>query len=339
MYFTGRLSIDPAQATVIERQELQGPFKKLLNFLTKEDITPEEEIETFSAVHMLKDLREAFQQMGMTNLIRLSKNGVIFYVDEEGNEEDLEPAVEEFSEVVGANENACFHTLSLALEHRREGWHYLVEVHVEREHGVGAYPLNIKINAFPEMQFPSEVTGEWIRGEMRKVCVSQAAFDSFFETGRTAFSGFMEELKAAIQAQVEITDVKQQAHLRLVRPRETVSEMEQVATLLEKGRKSFFPEDFDPDPIFAAYPRFMPYLYTCMQWGGACHHENLICRNMEVVDGLGRTVMTVGAAGLFAGATTTLNPSAPFEAAKGGDITYFDENAFFNEVDRLRLMK
>ena len=339
MYFTGRLSIDPAQATVIERHELKGPFKKLLNFLTKEDITPEEEHETFSAICMLKDLREAFRKMGVTNLIRLAKNEVTFYMDEEGNETDLGPAVEDFSEALRPQENEEFDSLSLALEHKREGWHYLIEVHVEKSHGVGVYPLNIKVNAFPVMQFPDPVSEEWLQEQLRGICKEQAVFDAYWANGRARFTQFLSELDQQIKEQIEVTDSRQTVALRMVRPRGKVEGIDHLKELLVKGKESFFPEGFDPDPIFGEYPKFIPYLYGCTQWGGACHKEELICRQMEVVDGLGRLVMIIGESGLFAGATTTLDPAQPFVEAKGENIEYFESNAFFNEIDRLRLIK
>ena len=338
MYFSGRVLIDPAHATVIERHELKGPFKKLLNFLTPQDITPEKELETFSAVFMLRNLRQAFLNMGVTNLIRLAKNEVTFYIDEEGDEQDLDRAVEAFGNSIRPTENEQFDNLSLALEHRRDGLHYLLEIRVVKRHAVGEYPLKIKVNAFPELPFPESVSPGWVQEQCSTFCQNQEAFDAFLTQGRTAFNGFLESIEKQITNGMEVTDAQTWSSLRLIRPKQPVVDAGAAENLLKAAKKTFYPDGFDPDPIFGGYPRFQHDLFSSYQWAATCHQKALVCRDMEVVDEFGRAVINIGNAGLFAGATGTLNPESPFEPAKGGDLTYFDENSFFNEIGRLRLV-
>ncbi|MGB0430643.1 MAG: hypothetical protein ACPGLV_09230, partial [Bacteroidia bacterium] len=69
MYLEGKITIDPAQLTKIEKIKPQKAFKKMLFFLTSGAISDKEEHETFQAVSILQQLNMCFRNQGINNII------------------------------------------------------------------------------------------------------------------------------------------------------------------------------------------------------------------------------------------------------------------------------
>ena len=98
MYFHGTLAIDPSQMTNIELVKPTKAFGKMCYYMTLGLASEKEERETFTAVSILQEFNRAFSSLGITNILRLAKNDVDYYLDEVGREDDLKEAMAVFEQ-------------------------------------------------------------------------------------------------------------------------------------------------------------------------------------------------------------------------------------------------
>ena len=76
MYLSGKLNINPAQLTEIEKIKPHKAFKKILYFITGGSIADKRELETFTAISILQQLNMVFRSMGITNIVRISQDDI-----------------------------------------------------------------------------------------------------------------------------------------------------------------------------------------------------------------------------------------------------------------------
>ena len=117
MYFNGQLAIDPSQETLVEKVRPTKVFGRMLYYLTAGGLSEREEQETFTAVAILQQLNMALRSMGVTNIVRLTKDQCDFYFDEQGLEDDLKDAMEQFHMETDYYESELFEALYLVVEH------------------------------------------------------------------------------------------------------------------------------------------------------------------------------------------------------------------------------
>ena len=84
MYFSGRLSVDPTQLTLIKKTEPTKAFKKMLYFMTAGIVSDRLEQETFAAISILQQLNTVFRSLNISNITRISHDGIDLYLDTEG---------------------------------------------------------------------------------------------------------------------------------------------------------------------------------------------------------------------------------------------------------------
>ena len=84
MYFSGQLSVDPSQETVIERIKPTKVFRRFLHLMTLGGVSDRQEHETFTAVAVLQQFNMAFRALGISNLVRMARDDLDFYLDSEG---------------------------------------------------------------------------------------------------------------------------------------------------------------------------------------------------------------------------------------------------------------
>ena len=130
MYYRAQVELNPSEITLIERVKPSHVFGKMLHFLTAGLASPEEEQQTFTAITILQQLNRALRDAGVTNIVRLSKDQIDFYFDEEAKKNDLKAAVETFQYEVDHIEAEVFEDLKLVVEHETELLKLLIEIDV-----------------------------------------------------------------------------------------------------------------------------------------------------------------------------------------------------------------
>ena len=128
MYFKGKLEIDPSQVTVYKRVKPTKLFSKLVDFLTFGAVSEKQETETFTAVSIIQQLNVGLRSIDVKNVIRLAVDDYDFYLDEKGQEDDLEQAMFEFKTKVDPIESEYYNTIYLVLEHVGDTIKYLIEI-------------------------------------------------------------------------------------------------------------------------------------------------------------------------------------------------------------------
>ncbi len=140
MYFSGKLTIDPAQVTHIQKVRPQKAFRRMLHHLTAGLVSDQEEQEPFAAVAVLQQMNHVFRQMGIADIIRLAHDDIDFYLDPEGKKGDLKDAFYQYDLTINEAMAQVFKQLFLVLEHQQDDLYYLIEVTINRTHAVGDYP-------------------------------------------------------------------------------------------------------------------------------------------------------------------------------------------------------
>ena len=146
MYFSGKITVDPAQVTNIQKVRPQKAFRRLLHQLSAGLVSDKEEQETFTAVAILQQLNVAFRQLDVTDIIKLAHDDIDFYHDTEGKKDDLKEALDHYDLTINDAMSQVFKQLFLVLDHEQDDLYYLIEITINRTHAVGDHPIEIKVN-------------------------------------------------------------------------------------------------------------------------------------------------------------------------------------------------
>ena len=321
MYFQGDLSIDPSEITQIDLVKPTKAFGKMLNFLTMGLATEKEERETFTAVSILQKLNLSFRSLGVTNIVRLAKDDVDFYLDEKGRTDDLKKAMESFEKRVSGTSSKynLFDTLKLVLEHEDEELKYIMEIDILRVHKVGEYPIQVTVDGLMvDMHSSPEESNEELRSRLREHFGSQEEYESYTKRKKYHFDAFVDRIETAIRQNIGVDEIKKTSNSRIIRPKSPV-------------RKSSYDEYYDPyhhDPLYYGYYGMSDYFLYSWIWSEMAYENDVYCHDCLIVDDQGQSVMEVGESGFQAGENNTLNPESEFEAPESGDLEYHGDNAY-----------
>ena len=327
MYCTSSLKIDPSQLTHIEIKQPTKAFGKLLHFLTAGLTSEKEEMETLTAVSVLQQFNRVFRAMGITNIVRLAKDTIDFYLDTEGRQDDLKEALEQFELETDHYESELFETLYLVVEHSENALQYLIEVDIMRRHRVGAYPITVTVNSvFTDFAAgPGERAAE-VQQKMQPVFQSQESYEQFLAQRRAMHDRFVYALAIQVRTYMQVDDVIVTSKTNMVRPKRPVSSPEDIRH-----------RDRYDEPIYYGYPGWDDLFFYAYLWSTLTHEHHIYVHDTSIVDEGGHAMMDVGATGFNGGATDTLNPEAQFEPPLSGDVEYFDSHDFQGDFDAAQL--
>ncbi len=317
MYLASKLEIDPSQSTLIKKVKADRFFKKMLEAMTLGAVSMKQEQQTFTAVSILQQVYMGLKSINIDNIIRLAVDDYDFYLDESGEEGDLEKAMFEFTAKVDPIESELFDNIFLVLEHLKDSIKYLIEIRIARKHKIGEYPITINVNGvFPEYQLTQNETKEELTSLMSKVFVSQQIYDEFTETKYLAFQHFIDELEMAAKKYIKTDDVRKRIEVQIIRPKQRAKNIDSIR------------HDRFVNPVYYGYYGFDDYFFYAWLWSDLMYGNNIYANGFTLVDDLGSEIMKVGNEGFNAGYYDTLNPSMPFEPPKEGEIEYFGNNQF-----------
>lgn len=326
MFLSASLSVDPSQLTKIQAIAPTKMFKKLLFILSSGNISEKEEVETLTALSILQQLNVALRSMGITNIVRLSKDEIDFYLDEEGKKDDLKETLEKFSYDVDEIESEVFKTLDLVLEHADGEFNYLIEIFVRRIHKVGEPPIQIKINGvMKEFQVKSNQPETEIQEKLKPIFDSNEKYQSFVKGKQLKFDQFVSSLEVAVRKAIRIDHIKVESNAKIVRPKERVKKR------IPSAHKQV------AEPVFYGYPGWGNTFFYAWMWSSMCHTHDIQVNNTTLVDDNGANIMSVGEQGFNAGESNTLNVDQPFEPPQTTDAVYYDNNEYAADIQNAGL--
>ena len=327
MYFSSQLDIDPSLITQIEKVKPTKVFGKLLDFISLGLATEKQETETFTAVVILQQLNMSLRSIKINNVIRLAVNDYDFYLDEKGEEDDLEHAMLHMEVKIDSFESQSFDAVYLVLEHEDKQIKYLIEITVARKHPVGEYPIKVKVNGIlSEFKLNSGEDRKQLENRMGGVFSNQKKYDGFLQQKEHQFNQFVDELEMAVKRFTKTDDTRKKISKQLIRPKQKVQ------------NKADIQNNREADPMFYGYYGFSDFLFYSYMWSSMSHHNNIYINNTNVVDESGNEVMSVGEEGFNAGDSNTLNDEADFEAPTEGDVEYHGDNDYQDEIQDGNLM-
>ncbi|NUM81609.1 hypothetical protein HUU42_12460 [bacterium] len=318
MYLSASLAVDPSQVTKIQPVPPTKIFKKILFALTSGQISEKEEIETLTALSVLQQFNMVFRSLGITNIVRLAKDDVNLYFDEEGKSDDLSEAMEKFKFEVDEIESEVFQTLDLVLEHSDAYFNYLIEITVRRIHKIGEPPIHVRING--AIKQLTAASAEEAEKKLKPVFKSNDAYQSFVRESKTKFNQFVGTVDMAIRKAIRIDGIKTESNAKIVRPKERTDGPEPAV------------QHHAAEPVFYGYPGWSNFFMYAWLWSSLSHSHNVHIQDSTIVDETGADVMSVGEHGFNAGESNALNVDAPFEPPHDGDIQYYGDNQYADQI-------
>lgn len=219
MLFNGKISMQPKQEVLIERKVPTKVFAKLFHSLTQGLLSPKEKHQTFTAISILQELNIALRQAGITNIVRLAKDGNDFYFDEKGEDDDLADAMKEFRLNTDRLEETLFDDIYLVLEHKEDKLRYLIEVDIKRVHLAEEKPINITVNGvINELEKRPDESDSQLQSRVEKTLKNQKQYDAYVTEHRNQFDRFVASLEQTMRTAIRCEEVKQESKPQLVRP-------------------------------------------------------------------------------------------------------------------------
>lgn len=296
MYFIGTLEIDPSQSTKIKPVKKQGFITNFLKAVSFGQLSPKQEYETFNATSILQQIYDGFASIGINNVIRLSMDNYDFYLDESGQENDLEKALYSFSSRVDPIESELFETIYFVLEHKGDNLNCLIEVDVKRKHKVGEYPIFIDVNCvFEEFNLEKFKNEDDLFQYLKSVFSTQEQFESFYEVKKQIFSNFLDNIEIAAKKFIPVDNVIKKTKRVLIRPNQKITKFQQIKHLKSS------------QPIHYGYFGFDKSSFYIYLWSDLIFQNNLYCHNFLITDELGNEILSIGENGFYGNQTNTLN--------------------------------
>jgi len=318
MILSGTMTVDPNQLTKIETKKPTKVFGKLLYKLTLGTISEKEEVETFTAISILQEINRVFVSMGINNIVRIAKDGIDFYLDTEGKEDDLKEAIDNFSLDMNNIESELFNQLILVLEHEEDELKYLIEIKINRTHDVGAFPIEISIDGLMA-KFKSGL--DQPKDQLKKIFANQQSYDSFVEAQKAHFNRFLDKLDMELRKFIKVDQVNVNSQARIVRPGKKIS----GANEIQHNR--------DGRPVHYGYYGYDDFFLYSWFWAESMHMHNLHVHDVMIVDPAGDAVLEVGEQGFMAGEEAALNPDEDFSVPEGDDVEAVGGNEFIEESE------
>jgi hypothetical protein len=330
MYFSGNISIDPSHLTHIDIIKPTKIFGRILHVLTAGRSSEKEEQETFTAVFILQQINASLRSQNITNIVRLAKDDINFYLDEEGKQDDMKEAMDHFKLEVDHYESELFNKLYLVAEYQDELINYLIEVDIQRRHKVGEFPIQVKVNGvIRELALGKGETTEDLQNRMKQKIGNQQQYDEFLMKHQTRFDQFLASMDQNLRKHIQVDSLSRSSKKKIIRPRTPVKDSEQTQSKYQYDRE---------EPVFHGYYGFGDFFFYAWMWSGFTHDHHLQVNQFDMVDEHGTDMMSVGDTGFNAGSSDAMDPSAEFQAPVAEDVLFHEGHEYddaFQSADLL----
>lgn len=322
MYIEGSLTVDPSQVTEIARQKPTKAFGRIASLLTVGLADEKQEVETFSALSILQRIFRVLRSVGVDDVIRISKDDTVFFEDEENRTDDLREALEQFAQSIQANGQQVFEKLTLVLKHQFREMDFLIDVTILRRHRVGEFPIRLVINGMPTALNALNNIDD-IRTQLSPHFESQADYDRLIEENMATFDAYLDTLKAAFEAKMQVDQVVTQRALKVLRPSKRVEN--------RRSHDDYYDDD-DLAPVHRSCCHHDDSFLFAWLWADHCQSHGIRCRDLTIVDERGQDIADIGSLGFYAGVEPTLDTEQPFALPSTGVETVYQGHEYQSET-------
>ncbi len=301
MYFKGTLSIDPSQATTIEKVSPDSGVKKLLFSITGGQIADKHEVETFKALNILQQIHGSLNAIGVNNMIRLTHDDIDIYYDKTGKKNDFNFAMDKYEIEIDDSMSIHFKTLWMVLEYEDDTFKYLFEISIKRNHKQNEYPIEMAVSGLlKEFSLQPGQTKEDLKAKMKVNFNSQDEYNSFITTKKLAFEQFLESIRFETMKHIRVDDIKIDIHARMV---------------IQKDKKQTPQQTVEPTygGMPYGYFGFTDLLLYSWLWSEMSYDNNIHLNDIDLVADDGAFISGIGAEGVDAADTSILDYNEDFD--------------------------
>lgn len=314
MYLSATMTIDPSHLTQLRRKPTKG-FRRFAELLTGNLLSQREEHETFTALSILQEINLALRSVGVTDVVKFSKDEQVLYDDQASESSDDMPAAIDALSRSHAPKNESFSSLSLLLEHHLTSIALIIEIKVLRVHAIGVYPIQISVNGLDaDLQAASQP--QTLNDRLDQVFASQQTYDAYTESKKAEFEAFIEQLEQAFRSRMQVNNLHRRIYTNIVRPGLTPANSKGGLDSTSAGdlNSSDPINGSNSAPMLQRYHGGGDSLMYLWMWSSFMHSNNTYCHDATIVSESGQPAFSVGEEGFNAGESSTLDPEAPFEA-------------------------
>jgi len=305
MYFASTLTVDPSQLTTLRRKPTRG-FRRLAEIITANALATKEEHESFTAFSILQDFNRVFRSIGITDIAKITLDGIVLYEDPQGeSQDDFEVAIAAAKDRISDAHQARFQELCLLLEHPLPTLTVVLRVTIERVHRPGVYPIRVEINGLDSELRQASDREDILEDKMNNLFANQESYDSFVAKRKEEFDRFIDQVEKAIAQTIRVDHILRKVTTNVVRP--------EPQNLLQSKKKR--DPNSDP-PVFEHYESTststgdLAYLWM---WSNYMHNHNTHVQNLTLVNEQGSPCGEISEAGLQAGENDLFNPNVPLD--------------------------
>jgi len=322
MYLSATMTIDPSHLTQLRRKPTKG-FRRFAELLTGNLLSQREEHETFTALSIMQEVNVALRSVGVTDVVKFTKDEQVLYDDQASESSDDMPAAMDALSRNRAPQSESFSSLTLLLEHHLTSIAVIIEIKVLRVHTVGVYPIQIAVNGLDaELQSASEP--QTLNDRLDQVFASQQTYDAYTEAKKAEFEAFIEQLEQAFRTRMQVDNLHRRIYTNIVRPGLTPAGSKGRSTGNSNGNSNGSSpgnsmgggdtySDSSSAPMLQRYHGSTDSLMYLWMWSSFMHSNNTHCHDATIVSESGQPAFSVGEEGFNAGESATLDPDAPFE--------------------------
>ncbi len=334
MFLEATLSLSFDQRTECVTVPAPTAVGRLLHTLTFGQLGLEWERETFEATDMLRQLRAALADAGLTNVVSVALDDEIVYLDERRKDRDLDPVMAEL--VKHSRQVAEFPVrLELVTELEDEVGTYFIQLTADRVHPVDQSPLRLRVYALLReldvTRLPADGYRDSLGAVSRRVerymlqrMQTPEGYRQLVAPLEIRLGELCKKLEASLRVRLKTHGTRASVLPCVLRPREAL-EFEKTGTR----------DETTAAPIFRAYPGVREATYYLRLWLSVLRSLRAKISETLVVDEAGRPVLHVAKEPLALAETDALVPGESIAAPTGVfDLMYFAGNDYAEELAR-----
>jgi len=284
MYMSGTLAIDPNLLATTRRKPTKG-FRRFAEILTA-GLTAEREVhQTFSALSILQEINGVLRSLGITDVVRFTKDNAVIYEDPDSHDtNDMRLVLDRVSQDSRSRSLSIFQTMSLLLEHHLPEITLVIEVRIRRTHAIGEDPIQIIVNGLASSFSQQEKDTAAVN--LDRSFEDQLGYNAFTDNFRDQFDDFMQELEDAVRRHMRVDQVRRRSEAKIVRPQQDKST---VAAFGSRG-DSFRSGSRSSDPVFQRFDATSDAFAYCWIWSTMMNSHDIRPQDVTIVDERGGAV-------------------------------------------------
>lgn len=318
MFFTSYIQIDPSQETVIKPKD--GRFIVMLSNLLSNNQENKLEQETFSAISILEEIKEGLNNIGVSNIIKLSVDNFDYYFDSLSKDNDLEDAFANLKCRIDPVNAKLFDKIHIALEHKENRIKYYIDIAIQRKHKVKEFPIKINIfGLFSDFSLTHLVSDTAIKKELEKLFESKLDYQDFVDNRKKSYDEFIAKFLNSIKKFLKIDADKIVTNSALIRSNSVNYTIEEI-----KNKGLFTKNEY-------SYNGMLDYILYLWYWCAFLAEKDVNLGDFILFDENGKRILSVGRVALSLKNHPAISPALQFYPIKGAYVKYF-KNSMFSDI-------